>query len=220
MPWKMLIDVGFWQKNIISEDSRIFLQGLLKYDGDYRVTPMYMGVSMDTVTGQTYWESIKALYKQQRRWAWGVEHTMELYEGFRGNKKISFISKVRYVFKHMEGMYTWATAPVLIFVMGWLPLYMARQHESVLIQGAPDVLAWIMRLTIIGILSTCIFSMFILPVRPSSVKSYNWLIMILQWALLPVTIVFLSAMPAIDAQTRMMFGKYLGFNVTKKQRCE
>ena len=218
MSWKMLLDVGFWQKNIISEDSRIFLQGLLKYGGDYKVTPMYMGVSMDTVTGDTYWESIKALYKQQRRWAWGVEHIIELYEGFKGNKSFSLFTKIRYIFKHLEGMYTWATAPVLIFIMGWLPLFVAHQHPSVLVQGAPNVLAWIMRFAIVGILATGILSMFILPVRPHAVKSYNWIIMALQWALLPITIVLLSALPAIDAQTRLMFGKYLGFNVTKKER--
>ena len=218
MPWKMLEDVGFWQKNIISEDSRIFLQGLLHYDGDYRVTPMYMGVSMDTVTGKNYWESIKALYKQQRRWAWGVEHVIELHEGFKKTKNISWFTKARYWFKHLEGMYTWATAPILIFVMGWLPLFLAKHHPSVLVQGAPNTLSWIMSFAMIGIIATGILSMFILPVRPHAVKSYNWLIMILQWALLPITIIFLSAVPSIDAQTRLMVGRYLGFNVTKKKR--
>ena len=33
MPWKMLKDVGFWQKDIVSEDSRIFMQAFLHYHG-------------------------------------------------------------------------------------------------------------------------------------------------------------------------------------------
>jgi len=218
MPWKMLLDVGFWQKNIVSEDSRIFLQGLLRYEGDYRVTPMYMGVSMDTVTGKNYGESLKALYKQQRRWAWGVEHVIELYEGFKRTKQISTWTKARYWFKHLEGMFTWATAPILIFLMGWLPLFLAEQHPSALVQGAPNTLAWIMRFAMIGIFATGILSMFVLPVRPHAVKRYNWLMMVTQWILLPVTIIFLSALPAIDAQTRLLFGNYLGFDVTKKRR--
>lgn len=218
MPWKMLLDVGFWQKDIVSEDSRIFLQAFLHYDGDYRVTPMYMGVSMDTVMGATYWESIKALYKQQRRWAWGVEHVIKLYEGFKEHPKISRLTKVRYWFKHLEGMFTWATAPILIFIMGWLPLAIAKQNPSTLVQGAPATLEWIMRFAMIGVLATGILSMVFLPSRPRSVRPYSWLIMILQWALLPFTIIFLSALPAIDAQTRLMFGKYLGFQVTKKRR--
>ncbi|KKW34403.1 hypothetical protein A3D69_00815 [Candidatus Uhrbacteria bacterium RIFCSPHIGHO2_02_FULL_54_11] len=218
MPWKMLLDVGFWQKDIVSEDSRIFLQGLLRYEGDYRVTPMFLGVSMDTVTGKTYWENLKALYKQQRRWAWGVEHVMALYEGFQRSKGISLWTKARYWFKHLEGMYTWATAPILIFLMGWLPLNLAGSDPSVLVQGAQQTLSWIMGFAMIGIVATGVLSMFVLPVRPHTVKRYNWLIMAAQWALLPVTILLFSALPAIDAQTRLMFGKYLGFQVTKKKR--
>jgi hypothetical protein len=42
--------------------------------------------------------------------------------------------------------------------------------------------------------------------------------MVLQWALLPVTSMFFSAFAAINAQTRLMFGRYLEFYVTEKAR--
>jgi len=42
--------------------------------------------------------------------------------------------------------------------------------------------------------------------------------MLLQWALLPITLIFMSAIPAIDAVTHLMLGKYLGFNVSQKKR--
>lgn len=216
MPWQMLVDVGYWEPDMVSEDSRIFLQGLIRYDGDYRVTPMFLPVSMDTVTGSTYFESLKALYKQQRRWAWGIEHLPYMYEQFRKHPNMPTWKKAKYVFNQIEGMYTWATAPILIFVLGYLPFWVVGNADNALVANSPFTLEWIMRIATIGVLVNGVMSLSILPPRPAHMGRWNWLVMVSQWALLPVTTILFSAFPAIDAQTRMMFGKYLGFDVTKK----
>jgi hypothetical protein len=217
MPWQMLVDVGFWEPDLVSEDSRIFLQGLIHYDGNYRVTPVFLPVSMDAVEAKGWWQAVKALYKQQRRWAWGVEHLPYMIARFKENKKIPFRTKFKFVFNHIEGMYTWGTAPILIFLLGYLPFFVARDSQAALVANSPFTLEFMMRIATIGIFATGILSMFLLPPRPKEVKPWNWLVMILQWALLPITFVTLGAFPAIDAQTRLMLGKYLGFNVTKKR---
>ncbi len=218
MPWRMLCDVGFWQKDIVSEDSRIFMQAFLQYEGEYRVTPMFLPVSMDTVTGKTYGESLKALYVQMRRWAWGVEHLPYLIDGFRRHKNIPFKKKAKYFFNHVEGMYTWATAPVLMFVLGWLPLLVATGQSNPIVQAAPFALENVMQYAMVGILISAVLALTLLPRRPDKVKRHTWIVMALQWALLPITFIVFGSIPAIDAQTRLMFGKYLGFHVTKKDR--
>ena len=218
MPWKMLLDVGFWQKDIVSEDSRIFLQAFLHYHGNYRVVPVFLPVSMDTVTGDGYMENLVALYKQQRRWAWGVEHFPVMVEAFRRDPLIPLQKKIRYLLNHLEGMYTWATAPILIFLLGRLPLYVAGASSAALIQAAPFTLQWIMRCAMLGVFVSALLALTILPPRPKTVKWSTWFVMLLQWLLLPITFTVFGAMPAIDAQTRLMIGKYLGFNVTKKVR--
>jgi hypothetical protein len=218
MPWTMLKDVGFWQKDIVTEDSRIFMQALIRYDGDYRVTPMFMPVSMDTVTGETYVRALAALYRQMRRWAWGVEHLPYMVEQFRRHPLIPTRLKLKYVFNHMEGMYTWAAAPLLIFILGWLPLRLAGAEANALVQAAPFTLEWLMRMAMVGVFVSGTLSLTLLPPRPASVRKWNWLVMVGQWALLPFTFILFGALPAIDAQTRLMLGRYLGFNVTEKGR--
>lgn len=218
MPWTMLKDVGFWQKDIVTEDSRIFMQAFIRYEGNYRVTPMFMPVSMDTVSGATYGQALVALYKQMRRWAWGVEHLPYMIEQFRRHPKISRRMKFKYVFNHIEGMYTWAAAPLLIFILGWLPLRLAGSQANALVQAAPFTLEWLMRLAMVGVFVSGILSLTLLPPRPKTVKRWTWLVMVAQWALLPFTFILFGALPAIDAQTRLMVGKYLGFNVTAKIR--
>lgn len=218
MPFRMLVDVGFWEKDMVSEDSRIFLQGFIRYKGNYRVEPLYLPVSMDAVAGDGYLDSMVALYKQQRRWAWGVEHFPYIIENVWRNSAIPFWKRWKILWNHVEGMYTWATAPVIIFVMGYLPLWVARSSEVAVAHNAPFTLQWIMLIAASGILFSGLVSFTLLPRRPGSVRRWRWLILILQWALLPITFIIFGAFPAIDAQTRMALGKYLGFNVTKKKR--
>lgn len=218
MPWKMLRDVRFWQKDIVSEDSRIFMQAFLHYHGDYRVTPMFLPVSLDAVVGKNYFDSLTALYRQMRRWAWGVEHLPFLIDGFRRDNTIPKRKKFRYVFNHIEGMFTWATAPIIMFMLGWLPLWVAKGNTNAIIQAAPFTLEQIMRFAMVGIFISATVSLTLLPRRPEKVRPYAWIVMLFQWGLLPVTFILFGSFPAIDAQTRLMLGNYLGFEVTKKHR--
>lgn len=220
MSFRALVDVGFWQADIVSEDSRIFIQCFLEYDGDYYTKPLYLPVSMDAVSGKNWWQAAKSVYKQQRRWAYGSENIPFMIYNFWGNKKIPWIRKFRHVFNQMEGMWSWATAPILILVLGRLPLWLAGDdlHQTIIFQNTPYVLEFILGLAMFGLILSAILSGVLLPPRPASHPKYKYLIMILQWIALPVTMIVFGSIPAIDAQTRLMFGKYMGFNVTKKMR--
>ena len=223
MPYKALVDIGFWQKDIVTDDSRIFLQGFFRYNGNFKVVPMYVPVSMDNVMAESLWQSAKNLYKQQRRWAWGVEHFPYLMLKFKEHPEISFLTKAKHVFNSLEGMFSWATAPLLIFVLGRVPLFIAgftKDSSSVIVQNTPFVLEWLMGLAMMGIVVSAIFSFGVLPKRPSDKSPHNWWVMVLQWLMLPITLVLFGAIPAIESQTRLMLGKkyHLGFWVTPKKR--
>ena len=224
MSFRALVDVGFWDKTIVTEDSRIFLQCLIHYDGDYRVTPLYLPVYMNTVEVGHLGRSLKNQYKQMRRWAWGVEHFPYLVKEFwgkNGNKNIPFFQKMRYLWNQTEGVYSWATAPIIVLVVGYLPIWLASNVErtTVLFQNAPPVLALLMRVGMISLVSMAIIYSIMLPPLPKGAKWYQRPAMILQWVLSPITLVLFGSIPATDAQTRLMLGgKFrLGFWVTEKK---
>lgn len=219
MSWKTLLAVGFWEPDLVTEDSRIFLQCFLHYDGDYAVAPLYVPVSMDTVETGSFWESMKALYRQQRRWAWGIEHFPYMAWHFWHNKKISFSKKFKYFFNLAEGMYSWATAPILIIILGRLPLFFADRatKATVIAQNAPTVLHWLLTSAMVGLFATAILSIVLLPPVPKGQK-HRYFFAFVQWILFPLNMIMFGSIPAIDAQTRLMLGKYLGFTVTKKNR--
>ncbi|HEU0050594.1 MAG TPA: glycosyltransferase family 2 protein [Patescibacteria group bacterium] len=221
MSLKMLIDVGFWPKDMVSEDSRIFLKGLTFYHGEYRVTPIHLPVSMDTVMSGNYWKALIALYKQLQRWAWGIENFPYMVKAFVHDKKFPFWAKVRWLFKQLEGSVTWATAPLLIFILGYLPFWVAPEQfrSFALFQNTPFTLEWLMRFSMIGLFLSAGLALTLLPPRPEHLsRPQAYAIMLLQWILLPVTFIVFGAIPAIDAQTRLMLGKKLGFNISPKRK--
>lgn len=223
MSFKALVAVNFWQSDIVTEDSRIFIQGFIQYDGDYRVIPMYIPISMDSVLGKNFWESFKNLYKQQRRWAYGVENFPFMVWNFFPNKKIRLWPKLRYIWNQLEGVYSWATAPILIFVLGRLPVWVVNHFQrperyNPVVQNAPYILQWLMLAATIGLFISAILSLIILPPKPKKHSSLKYPLMLLQWILFPISMIIFGSFPATDAQTRLMLGKYLGFQSTKKVR--
>jgi hypothetical protein len=223
MSWRMLLDVGFWQKDIVSEDSRIFLQAFARYHGDYRVTPIYLPISMDSVDSVNYAGSLLALYKQMRRWAWGVENFVYMMENFLPDKKVPLRLKLIYLWKQLEGSYTWATAPLLITILGRLPFWLASDayRASSMFQNTPFTLQRLMQFSLLGAFISAALALTLLPPRPAHVsRPYALATILLQWILLPVTGIFFGSIPAIEAQTRHMLGGRfrLGFNVTQKSQ--
>lgn len=222
MPLKALIEIGYWQKDIVSEDSRIFWQCFMHYSGDWRVVPLFYPVSMDANVAPTFWGTLINLYKQQRRWAWGVENIPYMFRGFREDEKIPFRTKAYWSFHGIEGFHSWATNSLIIFALGWLPVLIGIGdfNQSILSYNLPNITRYIMSFASLGIVSSAVLSVMLLPPKPEGIRVRHYALYLLQWALMPVTLIIFGAFPALEAQTRLMLGgKYkLGFWVTPKGR--
>jgi len=220
MSFQALADVGFQQTNIVSEDSRIFWQCFLKYDGDYRVQPLVYPVSMDANVAKSFWRTMLNIYKQQRRWAYGVADIPYFLFGFLKNKKIPFFKKFFLGFELIEGHLSWATASILIFFLGWLPLILGGSEfsQTLISYNLPKIISRIMTIGMIGLIGSAYLSLLLLPPKPPEYGRFKYVIFFFSWLLFPVTMVFFASFPALDAQIRLMLGKYMGFWVTEKIR--
>jgi len=219
-PFDTLVKVGFWPVNMISEDSIIYWKCLSYFDGDYEVYPIHLPISLDAVLAETYWKTIKNQYKQNRRWAYGIENFPITMRAIWPNKKIPLKTKLRISFEMLEGHYTWATTAFVLAFLGWLPLALGGEifRTSVLAHNLPLITQYLMQISLMGMFVSIPLSMLSLPPKP---KKYHWtryFNMLFQYALFPVIAIF-SAFPAIDSQTRIMTKNYFGdFWVTEKIR--
>jgi hypothetical protein len=72
----------------------------------------------------------------------------------------------------------------------------------------------------LGIASSAILGIALLPPKPRWFKKRHYVLYVLQWAIIPVTLIIFGAIPGLEAQTRLMIGGRwrLGFWVTPKTR--
>ncbi|HEV8601296.1 MAG TPA: glycosyltransferase family 2 protein [Patescibacteria group bacterium] len=220
MNFKTLVDVGFWRVDIIPEDSHIFWQCFLHFNGDYRTMPLFTTISMDAVLGESYFKTLVAQYKQKRRWAWGVTEISLVFPEFYRNKLIPLWKRLLYGERLVEGHYFWATASIVIALLGWLPLLFggAKFGETVLAVNLPFLTKTIMTIATFFLIFSMYINMVLLPPRPPGMSRFQTLYMLLQWIFAPIVSSVFGSFPAIDAQTRLMFGRYMEFWVTPKVR--
>jgi hypothetical protein len=221
MSWRALVDIGFWSTKMVSEDSRIFWHCFCYYRGDYRVEPLNFPVSMDVCMDETSWQTARNLYKQQRRWGWGVENLPYLiFNTWKGWSVLPRGKMINRILVQIYGFHSWATNALIIGLIGWLPMFLGddRFNSTVLSGNLPFITRTLMTFAMGGMVLSAIISTMLLPKRPAGYGFARGLAMVLQWMVLPFTIVIFGAVPGLEAQTRLMLGKYMGFWVTPKAR--
>lgn len=220
MSFKTLVEAGYWPVDLVSDDSLIFWKCFLKFDGKYSTYPLEVPVYMDIAAGKNIFETIVIQYRQKRRWAWGVENFVFVGMAFLQNKRIPWIVKFRKLYQLLDNHVNWATWAIIISFMTPLILYWGKvDAKNALVLFNLSYLNGVIfnSLFLIVILSIFISRQF-LPPKPKKVSKFFYITFVLQWLMLPFISAALGSIPALDAQTRLMFKRYMGFYRTPKIR--
>lgn len=223
IPFKALYEVGYWQKNMVSDDSRIYWNLLMANNGDYKTVPLSYPVSMDANLAGSTFQTLRNIYKQHLRWMWGVENIPYILFGFIKNKKMPLMSKLRRAHVQLEGFWSLATNPIIILALGWLPVVLGGEafRDTLISYNLPIMTRTIITVAMLGLVMSAIISINLLPPMPTEYKKRKrrWVVSFVQWIFVPFTILFFGSLPGLDAQTRLMTGRYIGkFWVTPKHR--
>ncbi len=215
---KTLIDTDFWSVTSIVEDGHQYWRTFFAYDGDHLVEPLYIPIYQDAVLAHNYRKTFLNQYKQLRRWAYGASDIPFVVTNNIRNKHIPFVNKWLQFYRLFEGHISWATAPLILTFAAWIPLVLNSEfNRQVLAHQLPVVASRILTIALLGQFITILLSLLMLPPRPSHYKKSKFIFMIAQWFLVPITSIFFGSAAALDAQTRLMLGRYpKAFDVTDK----
>ncbi|MCA9388771.1 glycosyltransferase family 2 protein [Candidatus Berkelbacteria bacterium] len=220
--FEALVKTDFWSTKTIVEDGHQFWRSYFRFNGKHDVVPLNVPIYQDAVLSPDgYWATFKEQYVQKRRWAWGASDIpFVLYHMWR-NRRLPFWDKWLQAFRLMEGHFSWATTSTILAVFAWLPRIANPDFQDVVLAHTfPPLYGKILTFALGGLAITLTISHLLLPPVPKKRLGRSRLSVILEWVsapiLLPISNVIFSSLPAIDAQTRLMFGKYLGFRPTEK----
>jgi hypothetical protein len=217
--FQSLYEIGYGQANVVSEDSRIYWNLLIANDGNFGVVPLSYPIAMDASASPSMLGTIVIIYMQHRRWTYGVENWCYIVYHFTKNKSIPLRKRWSIALLQGEGYWSLVTNPIMLFILGWAPIFLGTRefHQTVLSYELPILVRNMLTFAMVGLVVSAVIALSLTPPRPEGHSRFKYVVMALQWIMVPMTMIVFSAIPGLDAQTRLMFGRYMGFWVTPKR---
>lgn len=218
-PMDALVEMDFWSVRTIVEDGHQYWRSYFHFGGNYDVIPLHVPIYQDAVLSDSYTKTLKAQFVQLRRWAYGASDVPFVgVRVFGSRRNVPFWAGFTRFVRLLDGHVTLACVSMLVAFGGWVPLILnSEAARSVAVHQLPDTVSLLQRIALLGIAVAIFTSFKLLPPKPARYKRSRNILMLLQWALMPVTAIVYNSAAALYSQTRLFFGKYLDrFDVTEK----
>jgi Glycosyl transferase family group 2 len=210
-------DVGYWATDAIPEDSRFYWKSFFRYGDRFRAVPLFIPIYGDAVRARTYWRSMASQYLQARRWAWGVTDIPYVVRNILVHPEIPLASRVWRLLNLFGEHVNWAIAPFVVMFGATIPLIINPAFaETTLGQNLPFYASTMLSIGLLALAVLIWVEHRIVPPRPAEWGRFKRLLSYVQWLGLPFVGIFFSNLPALDAQTRLLTGRYLEYRVTEK----
>ncbi len=224
---RMAHDVGYWDVDIIPEDWHMFLKCFYDLGGEVDVDPIFLPVGNDGALSATHRATYVNYYLQVRRWGWGASDVPYAVEQALGHPEIALSKRLLRCWYLLDNHLQWSTQWFFLTLGSLIPFIYWRFTGGLLI---PD---WflLLRVPILGhitittlIVTPTLIPYLVLvildarerpPAPPHMTRLYRWMCHGWWLATSPITL-YASALPALDAQVRLMIGKRMEYRVTEK----
>lgn len=214
----MIDKIGYWDTDVIPEDYRIFFKAFFKLDGRVEVEPIFLPSSADAAESSSMWKTFVNEYQQKKRWAWGVSDLPAFVEMYLNSKGGSKINKLLRLFRVIEDHLLWPVNWFIITVgVSAVTLINPVFKRTSLGFMLPRISSGILSITLLFLLVFLIVDARQRPPRPGDVPRWKIWIAPFEFILMPIAGFFFTALPGLDAHTRLMLGKYLEYRITEKK---
>ena len=217
LSFKLLDEVGGWDPDVIPEDYHIFFKAFFKKQGKVEVEPIFLPLWADAAESTSLLATLKNQYQQFKRWAWGVSDDPYVIKNYLLSSEIPFWTKTIRTLRVLEDHILWPVNWFIITLGITIPsLLNPNFSRTVIGYSLPRLSSFILSFCLLFLVVILIIDAKQRPPRPAFVSKFRALLIPLEFILMPISSFFFTALPGLDAHTRLMLGKYIKYRVTEK----
>ncbi len=212
-----VIRAGSWGIDVIPEDYHLFFKVYFSLGEQVRTMPIFLPVLVDAAESHGFFRTMVNQYEQAKRWAWGISDVPFVIRNAILHPEISLWDRLRRLLLLLEQHVFWSSNWFILTIGSTIPpLVNPAFGRTVLGHNLSRLSSGILTLSTIFLIVVFVIDWRIKPPRPREVATWKLPFLYLQWFTLPIISFFLSALPGLDAHTRLMLGKRLEYRVTEK----
>src|SRR5215471_8797652 len=209
--------IGYWDKDVIPEDSRFYWKAFFTFGERFSVKSVYLPIYGDSPNSRDYASTHTSQYNQIKRWAWGITDVPYVLARFFQHPEIPFWLRFRRFMNLFLNHLNWIFLPVLLMFGASVPIWVSTDFSLTdLGQTLWEVSGLILGVTLSTVLFFLYFEIRMLPPKPSTWPVWRNGVVYLQYFAYPIVGLVMSVLPALEAHTRLLFGRYLEYKITEK----
>ncbi len=215
---KLIYKSGFWDVDIIPEDWHMFFKTFFHEKGEVSTEAINLTIHGDAIEGDNFLDNLKNRYIQNRRHAWGVTDIPYFVNQFLRQPTPHFFRKLTLLLRVYEIHFLWPTSWFILTLGINLPGIINPQLKDTVLgynfsRIAGTILGW-------SFIFTFIFITMDRLARPYKTKGDTLgqkILFTIYWVLIPFISLITSALPGLDAHTRLMLNKKIEYVVAPKK---
>jgi hypothetical protein len=171
----------------------------------------------DAAQSTSFWKTLQNQYQQIQRWAWGVSDDPWIIKSYLLARDIPFWDKTTRLMQVIWSHFLWPVNWFIITVGLTVPTLLNPAFgRTALGYTVPRLSSFILTISLVFLVIMIVIDNMHKPKRPNNFSLFRLILTPFEFILLPIAGFFFSALPGIDAHTRLMLGKYIQYKVTEK----
>ena len=223
MSLDLVIKADYWDDDVIPEDSRFYWKSFFATHGRLKMVPVFLPIYGDAPEASDRgmpWERVKThanQYNQIKRWAWGITDVPYVLARLFKHPEIPLWLRIRRFMNLFLNHLNWIFLPVLLMFGASVPIWVSVDFSLTdLGQTLWSYSGILLSTTLSTVVFFLYFETLLLPPKPADWPLWKKVGVHFQYFMYPIVGLVLSVLPALEAHTRLLLGRYLEYRVTEK----